>query len=136
VHPRYNHRVCYTGYETTVAKQHPAWITERSNKYVERSYQVLRGLGQDPAEWYWPGGTDGSIFCGAYGIPTIGYSSADMRQAHQPKEHVNIDNMLDCVEATPPCCATFTASILLSSPNNSVLFVINQIHADVILYSK
>jgi acetylornithine deacetylase/succinyl-diaminopimelate desuccinylase-like protein len=21
-----------------------------------------------------------------------------MRQAHQPKEHVNIDNMLDCVE--------------------------------------
>ncbi len=98
VHPRYNHRVCYTGYETTVAKQHPAWTTDRSNKYVERSFQVLRGLGQDPAEWYWPGGTDGSIFCGAYGIPTIGYSSADMSQAHQPREHVNIDNMVDCVE--------------------------------------
>jgi len=98
VHPRYNHRVCYTGYETTVAKQHPAWTTDRNNEYVEKSFKALRALGQSPTEFYWPGGTDGSIFCGAYGIPTIGYASADIHQCHQPKEYVNIDDMLDCVE--------------------------------------
>ena len=98
VHQRFNHRVCYTGYETDVPKQHPAWITERNSPFVEKSFRALRAVGQTPDEWYWRAGTDGSIFGGLYGIPTIGYGMQRSSQDHQPQEHVEIADMLDCVE--------------------------------------
>lgn len=98
VHPRYNHRVSYTGYENDVAKQHPCWSVDEANEYVEKSYKVLKSLGQNPDKSYWAFGTDGSVICGVYDIPTIGYSFAHTSQAHQAKEHVVIHEMLDCIE--------------------------------------
>ena len=98
VHQRINHRVCYTGYEADAPKQHPAWITDRNNEFVEKSFKALHAIGQNPPEWYWKGGTDGSIFCGQYGIPTIGYASAPVSQSHQPQEYIVVDDMMDCVE--------------------------------------
>lgn len=98
VHPRYNHRISYTGYENKVAKQHPCWSVDAINEYVEKSYHVLESLGQHPRKTYWSFGTDGSVICGVHGIPTIGYSFAHTEQAHQAREHVVIKEMLDCIE--------------------------------------
>ena len=80
------------------AKQHPAWETGKDNEYVEMTYQTLVGLGQDVKKIYWQFGTDGSVICGKYNIPTIGYSGAMMSQAHQAQEHVEINRVLDCIE--------------------------------------
>lgn len=98
VHTGQNHRVCYTGYEEDVQKHHPFWAVNPDNEYVKLSCRVLESLGQHPKTDYWQFGTDGSAFCGIYGIPTIGYSCADDEQAHQAKEHVVIDDMLNCIE--------------------------------------
>ena len=98
VHPRMNRRTCYTGYEMEAAKQHPAWETGKDNEYVEMTYQTLLGLGQDVKKIYWPFGTDDSVICGKYNIPTIGYSGGMMSQAHQAQEHVEINRVLDCIE--------------------------------------
>ena len=98
VHPRMNKRTCYTGYEAEAAKQHPAWVTGKDNEYVELTYSTLKELGQDVEKIYWQFGTDGSVICGKYNIPTIGYSGAMMSQAHQAQEHVEIDRILDCIE--------------------------------------
>ena len=98
VHQRINHRVCYTGYETDVAKQHPAWIDDRDNPFIDMSFEVLRGLGQDPKEDYMVAGTDGSITCGVHKIPTIIYAPGAAEQCHQPKEHINIEDGLNGIE--------------------------------------
>lgn len=98
VHPRFNKRVSYTGLEMTVAKQHPCWYVDEKNDYVDLSYEVLKEIGQNPEKFYWSFGTDGSIICGKYGIPTIGYSFAETSQAHQAKEHVVVSEMLSCIE--------------------------------------
>lgn len=108
VHPRINKRVSYTGYEMEAAKQHPAWVTGKDNKYVELTYNTLKEIGQDVKKIYWQFGTDGSVICGKYNIPTIGYSGAMMSQAHQAKEHVEIDKVLDCIEGyTTVLCKLF-----------------------------
>jgi len=98
VYPRATKRTCYTGYTKEMERKHPVWITDREDPFVQASFKALREIGQDPAEKYWKFGTDGSITKGACGIPTIGYSMAEERWAHQPKERVNVDRMLLCVE--------------------------------------
>ncbi len=98
VHQRINHRVCYTGYETDVAKQHPAWIDDRDNPLIDLTFEVLRGLGQDPKEEYKLAGTDGSISCGVHKIPTIIYSPAEEAYCHKAKEHLNIEKALNAIE--------------------------------------
>lgn len=98
VYPRTTKRTCYTGYTKDMERKHPAWITERDDPFVEASFKALKEIGQDPKEKYWKFGTDGSITKGAHNIPTIGYSTAEERWAHQPKERVNVDGMLSCIE--------------------------------------
>lgn len=98
VYPRTTTRTCYTGYTKDMERKHPAWITERDNPFVEASFKALREIGQNPQEKYWKFGTDGSITKGARNIPTIGYSTAEERWAHQPKERVNVEGMLSCIE--------------------------------------
>ena len=98
VYPGFNHRVCYTGYEQDMIKHHPFWEVDKENEYVNLSMDVLKELGQKPIKDFWTFGTDGSAYCGIYKIPTIGYSNAEYHQAHQPKEHVVVDDMIDCIE--------------------------------------
>ena len=93
-----NHRVCYTGFEADMPKHHPFWAVDPENEYVNRALKALESVGQHPKKNYWTFGTDGSAFCGIFGITTIGYSCADFLQAHQPKEHVVIDEMIQCIE--------------------------------------
>lgn len=108
VHQRMNHRVCYTGYETDVAKQHPAWIDDPDCEYIARSFQALEAAGQTPEEGYFVGGTDGSIFTGVYGIPTISYSWQYPLLCHQPQEYAVIEDELKEIEGyTAMLCEMF-----------------------------
>lgn len=98
VAPRTTFRRCYTGYEAVMAKEHPGWHTDPSHPFVRASFEALRAIGQAPAEKIWKFGTDGSVTAGKHGIPTIGYSFAEEKWAHQPKEQVSIDAMLATIE--------------------------------------
>ena len=98
VEPRTFDETSYTGYKKTVKKYHPPWITDRENDFVKKSFKALRSIGQKPAEKYWKFGTDGSLSAGLYSIPTIGYSGAEEKWAHQPKEQVSINKMLKTFE--------------------------------------
>lgn len=111
VYPRTTQRTCYTGYQKEMERKHPAWITEKDHPFVVQSFEALRQIGQNPSEKYWKFGTDGSITKGAHGIPTIGYSTAEERWAHQPKERVNVDAMLSCIEGyAAMLCAVYGVS--------------------------
>jgi len=93
VEPRVYEETSYTGYTNKVRKYHPAWDTGVDNEYVQKSLKALRAIGQDPATKYWKFGTDGGITCALHGIPTIGYSGAEGKWAHKPKEQVSISEM-------------------------------------------
>lgn len=84
----------YTGYTKKVNKYHPAWMTDENHPLVKKALDALAGAGQPPECVYWKFGADGSLTAGLHGIPTIGYSHAEERWAHQPKEQVRISQML------------------------------------------
>lgn len=98
VEPRVYEETSYTGYTNKVRKYHPAWDTGKDNIYVKKALKALNSIGQNPAEKYWKFGTDGSMTCSIHHIPTIGYSGAEEKWAHQPKEHVSIDEMVKTYE--------------------------------------
>ena len=98
VEPRVYEETSYTGYTNKVKKFHPAWRTDPENEYVLKSFKALKSIGQEPEAGYWKFGTDGGMTCAMYNIPTIGYSGAMESQAHQPKEYVNIDEMVKTYE--------------------------------------
>ena len=98
VEPRVYEETSYTGYTNKVEKAHPAWRTDSDNEYVQKSFKALRALGQEPKQRYWMFGTDGGMTCAYNNIPTIGYSGAEEKWAHQPKEQVSIDEMVKTYE--------------------------------------
>lgn len=98
VEPRIYEETSYTGYKNKVKKFHPPWSVDRNNEFVLKSFKALRSVGQDPGEKYWKFGTDGGITCAVYGIPTIGYSGAEEKWAHQPKEQVSVEEMVKTYE--------------------------------------
>jgi len=92
--PRVFREKTWTGYEKNVKKYHPPWRTDRELDYVKKTFKALKDVGQKPSEKYWKFGTDGSMTAGIHKIPTIGYSGAEEKWAHQPNEQVNINEML------------------------------------------
>ena len=91
-------RRCYTGYEKVMPKAHPPWATDAQSPLVKKSFAALQAIGQCPKEKYWQFGTDGSVTSGVHGIPTIGYSGAEERWAHQAQERINLDAALATIE--------------------------------------
>lgn len=98
VTPRYFDETSWTGVSKRVKKFHPPWKTDWNHEFVQKTVQALHKVGQDPQETYWEFGTDGSSTAALHGIPTIGYSGADEKWAHQPQERVNIEEMLKTYE--------------------------------------
>jgi putative selenium metabolism hydrolase len=88
------HEKSYTGYEKTVQKYLPPWITDENDPFVQKTLQALKRIGQTPKIGYWEGGTDGSMSKSILGIPTIGYSGMEHRYAHTAEDMVSIDKML------------------------------------------
>lgn len=100
VKPRAYVETTYTGYREKVNKYHPPWATDPKLPIVQRALQGLTLAGQEPQCFYWQFGTDGGFTAGLNQIPTIGYSHAEERFAHQPKEQVTITEMLKTVRGT------------------------------------
>lgn len=100
VKPRSYDERTYTGYEQTVDKYHPAWITNKEIPIVKSALEALVGIGQEIDYTFWKFGTDGSMFAGIHNIPTIGYSHAEEKWAHQPKEQVSATQMCKTIEGT------------------------------------
>ncbi len=98
VKPRVFLERSYTGIEKWMKKYHPPWLTEASHPHVIKTILALNKVGQRPQKKYWKFGTDGSMSAGIHNITTIGYSGAEEKWAHQPKERVNIETMLNTIE--------------------------------------
>ena len=105
VRPRSYVERTYTGYEQEVDKYHPGWTTDRELPIVKTALDALIAVGQEADCFYWKFGTDGSMTAGLHNIPTIGYSHAGEKWAHQPKEQVSITEMCKTVEGTIAMCA-------------------------------
>lgn len=100
VHPRTYCEKTYTGYTCEVNKYHPPWATDQQIPVVKKALDALENAGQKPGCFYWKFGTDGGYTAGLRGIPTIGYSHAEEKWAHQPKEQVKISQMMKTIEGT------------------------------------
>lgn len=98
VEPRYYTETSWTGVTKRVKKFHPPWKTDWDNEYVQKTVAALRKIGQNPQETYWKFGTDGSSTAALHNVPTIGYSGADEKWAHQPQERVNFEEMVKTYE--------------------------------------
>lgn len=100
LHPRAYCEKTYTGYTCEVNKYHPPWATDQQIPVVKKALDALENAGQKPECFYWKFGTDGGYTAGLRGIPTIGYSHAEEKWAHQPKEQVKISQMMKTIEGT------------------------------------
>ena len=95
--------VCYTGYATEVDQYFPGWITDRDHWSVLESLAALEeGIGRKPDVIGWRFSTDGIATSGQLGIPTVGFGPGDPTLAHQPNEHVALD---DVISAAKGYCA-------------------------------
>ena len=79
----------YTGYEKKVQKHHPVWMTAKDHPFVKKTQQALERIGKRGELGYFSAGVDGGLTAGLMGIPTIGYSGADEKLCHTPKEHIS-----------------------------------------------
>ena len=100
VRPRAHDETTYTGYSRRVDKYHPAWKTDPATPVVKTALDALAAAGQPPETVYWKFGTDGSMTAALHGIPTIGYSHAEEKWAHQPRERVSVSEALKTAEGT------------------------------------
>jgi len=98
VEPRVYEETSWTGYTNAVKKYHPAWATPADHEFVKATIKALEAVGQTPKTKQWKFGTDGGTTCAIHGIPTIGYSGAMESQAHQPKEYVDVEDMVKTYE--------------------------------------
>ena len=55
---------------------------------------VEQVVGERPTLWAAPYGSDLRLYAGMGGIPSLHYGPGDVRMAHAPREHVDIDELL------------------------------------------
>jgi len=100
----------YTGYEAKVKQYFSGWLTDRSHWLVEESLEALKeALGEEPDLIGWRFSTDGVATAGDLRIPTVGFGPGDPTLAHQPNEHISVE---DVIEAAKGYCAL---ALLLTS---------------------
>ena len=87
-------------------RDHPATVTwtggqfasgrqDRDHPFVsEVADAVEQVVGERPPLWAAPYGSDLRLYTGMGGIPALHYGPGDVRMAHAPREHVNIDELL------------------------------------------
>jgi putative selenium metabolism hydrolase len=94
---------CYTGFSTEAEQYFPGWITDREHWVVKESLIALKeGISRIPEIVGWKFSTDGVATAGKLGIPTVGFGPGDPSLAHQPNEHIFLD---DVFEASKGYCA-------------------------------
>jgi len=85
---------CYTGLQARVEQYFPGWVIDRDHPVVEASLEALEeAAGRRPDIIGWKFSTDGVATSGALGIPTVGFGPGDPALAHQPDEHVALEDV-------------------------------------------
>ena len=86
---------CYTGYTTKADQYFPGWIIDEDHWAVQESREALTGgMGRKPDIIGWRFSTDGIATAGQLGIPTVGFGPGDPTLAHQPDEHISLDDVM------------------------------------------
>jgi putative selenium metabolism hydrolase len=97
---------CYTGYTTKADQYFPGWIIEEDHWAVKESLEALTGgMGKEPDIIGWRFSTDGIATAGQLGIPTVGFGPGDPSLAHQPDEHISLDDVMAAVKGY--CALTY-----------------------------
>lgn len=94
VEPRYFDDTSWTGLKKKVKKWHPSWEVEDGHPYIKATFSALEKAGLPTMQYYFAGGTDGSMTCGVYGIPTICYSDVYAYSAHKEPEMTPVEGLL------------------------------------------
>ena len=91
--------VCYTGYATKVDQYFPGWIMDRDHWAVKESLDALnKAIGREPEVIGWRFSTDGIATSGQLGIPTVGFGPGDPTLAHQPNEHIALNDVISAAK--------------------------------------
>lgn len=84
----------YTGLRANVEQYFPGWVIDCDHPVVKASLRALReSFGRRPEVMGWKFSTDGVATSGALGIPTIGFGPGDPALAHQPNEHLALEDV-------------------------------------------
>jgi len=88
---------CYTGYSLKAERFFPKWVVDKESPFVKLAISALSEIGLEPQLITWRFGTDGSYTAGERGIPTIGFGPGDEHLAHQPNEHVSLEDIYKAI---------------------------------------
>ena len=90
---------CYTGLELEAERFFPTWLMEKTNPVVNAGKVAIRNtIGREPQIITWRFSTDGVYTNGIKRIPTIGFGPGDERLAHQPNEHIKINDVFTAID--------------------------------------
>ena len=89
---------CFTGLtEDAPLLKKPFQLSE-NDKWVVKTVEALKSIGQNPGFGVWSFGTDASYMSGELGIPTIGYAPAEEKYTHTVRDQVSISKMKAALE--------------------------------------
>ena len=90
---------CYTGLELEAERFFPTWLMERTHPVVQAGKLAIKNtLGKDPMVITWRFSTDGVYTNGIKKIPTIGFGPGDESLAHQPNEHIRVNDVITAID--------------------------------------
>ncbi|ADK16043.1 MULTISPECIES: YgeY family selenium metabolism-linked hydrolase [Clostridium] len=90
--------MCYTGVEIEGERFFPAWLYDRKDEFVKKSYDGLVKAGINPEITHYSFCTNGSHYAGEAGIKAIGFGPSKENLAHTVNEYIEISQFEKAVE--------------------------------------
>jgi len=84
---------CWTGVKIRSRDFFPAWLTSESHPLICRVQSELKRCGVPANSIVWEFSTDGVFCAGEAGILTFGFGPGDPKLAHQPNEHIEVEQL-------------------------------------------
>lgn len=85
---------CWTGAKVDVKYFFPSWLTSKESSLIVKSLNVVRSKVNPNAEFkIWNFSTDGVYSAGERNILTIGFGPGNEKLAHQPNEHISVEDI-------------------------------------------
>jgi len=90
---------CWTGYTLECRDFFPSWLLDEKDPLISRLLKTLSTVKQDIQTYIWKFSTDGVYTAGTAGIKTVGLGPGREELAHQPNEHISINDIKLAVKA-------------------------------------